>query len=59
LISRSDDNAVTLVKRLESYHKQTAPVAEYYKKKGIWKGVDASQSPKAVWASLEAVFSQL
>lgn len=31
---RSDDNAVTLVKRLESYHSMTTPVAAYYKGKG-------------------------
>ncbi|KAJ3042330.1 adenylate kinase [Rhizophlyctis rosea] len=59
LIQRSDDNAQTLVKRLESYHKSTAPVAEYYKKKGIWKGVDASQPPEAVWANLSAIFNKL
>jgi adenylate kinase len=57
LISRSDDNAETLIKRLVSYHDQTAPVAQYYKKQGIWKGVDASQSPAIVWASLEAIFA--
>ena len=43
LTRRSDDNAVTLVKRLEAYHSQTGPVASYYKKKGIWSGVDAAQ----------------
>jgi adenylate kinase family enzyme len=34
LIRRSDDNAETLVKRLEAYHKQTSPLVEYYKLKG-------------------------
>lgn len=58
LIQRSDDNAETLKKRLDSFHKSTAPVVEYYKKKGIWYGVDASQSPKAVWASLSAIFDK-
>lgn len=48
LIQRSDDNAETLRKRLAGYHKQTDPVAEYYKKKNIWKGVDAAQSPDTV-----------
>lgn len=33
-IQRTDDNAETLLKRLSTYHKQTGPVAEYYKKKG-------------------------
>ncbi|KAJ3180333.1 adenylate kinase [Gaertneriomyces sp. JEL0708] len=59
LIQRSDDNAETLVKRLESYHKQTTPVADYYKRKGIWHGIDAAQKPEAVWASLSAIFTKL
>jgi adenylate kinase len=59
LIQRSDDNADTLIKRLDTYHKQTAPVAAYYKNKGIWKGVDASQSPDAVWASLSSILSNI
>ena len=58
LIQRSDDNAETLIKRLESYHKSTTPVAEYYKKKGIWYGVDAAQPPAAVWANLSAIFNK-
>jgi len=52
LIQRSDDNAVTLKKRLGTYHEQTGPVVEYYKKTGIWSGIDASQEPGAVWKSL-------
>ena len=35
LIQRSDDTAETLHKRLHTYHDQTGPVAEYYKKKGV------------------------
>ncbi|RIB29553.1 adenylate kinase-domain-containing protein [Gigaspora rosea] len=56
LIQREDDNAETLKKRLATYHKQTAPVVDYYKQKNIWSGVDASQNPEVVWASLLAVF---
>ncbi|OQD70040.1 hypothetical protein PENDEC_c027G03474 [Penicillium decumbens] len=58
LIQRSDDNAGTLTKRLATYHAQTAPVSEYYKKTGIWRGVDASQEPGQVWKSLLGVFQQ-
>ncbi|EIE87511.1 hypothetical protein G6F46_000562 [Rhizopus delemar] len=58
LIQRSDDNVESLKKRLDAFHKQTVPVVEYYKKKGIWYGVDASQSPKSVWASLGAIFDK-
>ena len=56
LIQRSDDNADTLKKRLGTYHQQTSPVVSYYKNKGIWSGIDASQAPEHVWKSLLGVF---
>jgi len=56
LIQRSDDNADALKKRLVTYHDQTAPVVGYYKKTGIWKGIDASQEPGQVWKSLLGIF---
>ncbi|RDA88319.1 hypothetical protein CP532_6567 [Ophiocordyceps camponoti-leonardi (nom. inval.)] len=52
LVQRSDDTAEALKKRLTTYHKQTAPVVEYYRQTGIWKGVDASQQPAQVWKSV-------
>ncbi|KAK4058661.1 adenylate kinase [Microbotryomycetes sp. JL221] len=58
LIQRSDDTADTLRKRLATYHAQTDPVAEYYKKQGIWVGIDAAQSPKTVWQSLLKTFDE-
>ena len=58
LIQRSDDNAETLKKRLSTYHDQTTPVVAYYKKTGIWRGVDASQEPGQVWKSLLGVFGE-
>lgn len=56
LIQRSDDNAETLQKRLGTYHAQTTPVVGYYKTKGIWSGIDASQEPAQVWKSILGVF---
>ena len=58
LIQRSDDNEDALKKRLSTYHDQTAPVTDYYRKTGIWKGVDASQEPGAVWKSLLGIFDK-
>ncbi|EGX52554.1 hypothetical protein AOL_s00007g542 [Orbilia oligospora ATCC 24927] len=58
LIQRSDDNEETLKKRLGTYHAQTAPVVDYYKKKGIWTGVDASQPPSTVWKTLLGIFDE-
>ncbi|KAJ1851566.1 adenylate kinase [Coemansia sp. RSA 2703] len=57
LVQRSDDNEATLGKRLATYHKQTAPVAAYYEKKGILRKVDAAQKPAAVWHTLLAIFA--
>ncbi|GMM38788.1 adenylate kinase [Saccharomycopsis crataegensis] len=56
LIQRSDDNVQALTKRLETYHKQTEPIVDYYKKTGIWSGIDASQSPSNVWSSILKCF---
>ncbi|KIW99497.1 adenylate kinase [Rhinocladiella mackenziei CBS 650.93] len=56
LIQRTDDNAETLKKRLGTYHQQTSPVVAYYKTKGIWSGIDASQEPDLVWKSILGVF---
>lgn len=56
LIQRSDDNAETLKKRLGTYHDQTTPVVSYYKKTGIWSGIDASQEPGTVWKSILGIF---
>jgi len=52
LIQRSDDNEAALKKRLGTYHAQTAPVTDYYRKTGIWKKIDASQEPGQVWKSM-------
>lgn len=52
LVQRSDDNEDALKKRLVTYHKQTEPIVEYYRKSGIWSGVDASQKPATVWADI-------
>lgn len=55
LIQRSDDNAEALKKRLGTYHQQTAPVVDYYRKTGIWHGVDASQEPGQVWKNVLSI----
>ena len=56
LIQRSDDNEDALKKRLLTYHQQTAPVVDYYRKTGIWTAIDASKEPGQVWKSILATF---
>ncbi|KAI5692558.1 hypothetical protein M8J76_011075 [Diaphorina citri] len=56
LIKRSDDNAEALKKRLESYHKQTTPLVDYYQKKGLHYQVDAAKSSREVFNMIDRVF---
>ena len=44
LIQRPDDNEEALVTRLEHYNQQTAPLLDYYKKKGLLTTFDGSSS---------------
>ncbi|KAK2167117.1 hypothetical protein LSH36_32g20014 [Paralvinella palmiformis] len=58
LIRRSDDNEEALKKRLDAYHKQTEPLVDYYKKRGIHTAVDASKSPNDVFRAVVDAFSR-
>lgn len=53
LIQRKDDNAAVLNKRLEAYHTQTAPILDFYQKKGVLRSINAMQDMKKVWEELE------
>lgn len=58
LIRRSDDNAETLRKRLETFHSQTQPVVDFYEKLGVLKKLDASAKPEEVYAEFKALLKQ-
>ncbi|XP_061110726.1 adenylate kinase 2, mitochondrial [Conger conger] len=57
LSRRSDDNVTALRSRLESYHRQTSPLVQYYSTRGLHHAIDAAQSPDLVFASILAAFS--
>ena len=52
--ARADDNALTLKKRLDVYHAQTAPVLPFYREKGVLRSIDGMQSMDAVTRAIEA-----
>ena len=52
-MKRSDDNEEVLRKRLETYHNQTVPIIDYYRKMGILVEVDASKKPEEVWEQVK------
>lgn len=56
LIRRSDDNAEALKKRLETYHKQTRPLVDYYALKGLHFKIDASKSANEVFRNIDSIF---
>uniref|UniRef100_A0A0K8TT75 Adenylate kinase n=1 Tax=Tabanus bromius TaxID=304241 RepID=A0A0K8TT75_TABBR len=58
LIKRSDDNVEALKKRLETYHKQTRPLADYYTLKGLLFKIDAAKSSQEVFANIDSIFAR-
>lgn len=53
LVQRPDDKAEVVEERLRVYHNQTKPLVDYYKKKGVLKQVDGTQSPEEVFNALK------
>ncbi|PSN48257.1 adenylate kinase [Blattella germanica] len=58
LIRRSDDNPEALKKRLESYHKQTKPLVDYYSLRGVHHRIDAAESAATVFGCIDKIFLQ-
>lgn len=48
LVQRNDDKPNAIKKRLSIYHKETEPLIEYYKKKGIVHIINGNQSVEKV-----------
>ncbi len=55
--ARADDTLETLSKRLAVYRAQTAPVADYYRRKGMLKTVDGMGTMDQVSAVIENLLS--
>lgn len=54
--NRSDDNEVSLRKRLVTYTKDTMPIIEHYRKLDLLKRIDATQSPEEVYSEVRKLF---
>ena len=55
---RADDNEATIKARFDVYHKQTAPLAEWFEKEGIRHSFRWSDHPSKE-AMLEAIFQSI
>lgn len=56
LYVREDDKPEAIRKRLETYHNDTEPVVDYYKKKGILKEVNGEGSVDEVFKVISKLF---
>lgn len=61
LSQRKDDNPETVQSRLDVYEKQTAPLIEYYKKKGVLFSVksDKDSTPDSTFKNVSAKLDSL
>ena len=56
---RADDNEETVASRLEAYHSQTRPLADWYSQRGLFQAVDGDRDIELVGESLLKVLSGL
>ena len=55
LVQRNDDKPEVVKTRLETYREKTAPLVEYYEKKGLLKVVDANGEVNENMQNVEAI----
>ncbi len=48
LITRKDDNAETVTKRLTEYHSQTAPLFDFYQSRGVLVDIDGTKGMEVI-----------
>ncbi len=58
LVHRKDDTEEAIVKRLEKYHSETAPIVPFYQGKGVLRRVDGVGTPDEVTKRITAVLGK-
>ena len=58
LKTRADDNEETARARFDTYFRETAPLVEFYEKKGVLYKIDANGSIDEVWERLLKIVNQ-
>jgi len=58
LVHRSDDTPEVVNERLAAYHRQTKPLADYYKRQGVLETVDGAASVEDVGRALNEVLKR-
>lgn len=57
LVQRNDDKPEVVRTRLVTYHQQTQPLVDYYKKHGLLRDVDGTQTPEQVADKVEGALA--
>jgi adenylate kinase len=57
IYQRDDDRAETIESRLAVYHKQTKPLVEWYRSRGVLKSVDGTGDPQSVGAAIKKILT--
>ncbi|MGQ9675725.1 MAG: adenylate kinase [Chloroflexota bacterium] len=55
---RPDDRPEAIRRRLELYHRETEPVLDFYRSRGLLREIDANRSPSEVLASIRDMLSR-
>jgi adenylate kinase len=58
LIQREDDNPEVIEKRLKKYDAETAPLKEFYAKKGLLKSIDGIGAPEGIYAEIRTAIGK-
>ncbi len=58
LYQRKDDNEEVALQRFETYNNETAPLVDYYTKKGLLVSVDANKAPDEVYKEILKVIGK-
>ena len=56
--ARADDDPAVLKQRVANYRKQTAPLSDYYQRKGLLLAVDGMQGVDRVEADIERALQE-
>ena len=59
LVQREDDKPETIRKRLDVYHRQTAPLVQYYEERSLLRRFDGTRSPTEVHDHIRATVATL
>lgn len=59
LFRRDDDNPATVSARLDVYHRESAPLAGYYRERGILHTIKGSSSQDEVYSAIKRVLDKI